>query len=106
MQLASWWVCSLDGGGPMTSTIGAVTQDSYLTVTFVASNPDAQRLIADLLGTFHDVEVATSTAGDEPVVTVACPNPQRAESLHDVIVTLDLGARPAPVSSLGDALTA
>jgi hypothetical protein len=105
---ASMWICSLDGGGPMTSTIGAVTNGSWMTFTYVASNPDAQRLIADLLGNFHDVEVDTSTAGDEPIVTVACPNPQRAESLHDVIVTLDWGARPAiaAVNPLSDALTA
>ena len=92
----------------MTSTIGSITNSSWLTFTYVASNPDAQRLIADLLGNFHDIAVDTAIAGDEPIVTVACPNPQRAESLHDVIVTLDWGARPtmASVSSLGDALTA
>lgn len=96
----------------MTTTIGAMRnglQDSsWLTFTYAASNPDAQRLIADLLGNFHDIEVNTRTAGDEPLVVVRCPNPQRAASLHDVIVTLDWGARPtvAPVSSISAALTA
>ncbi len=66
-----------------------------MTFTYVASNPEAQRLIADLLGNFHDIEVETSTSAGRPTVTVACPNPERAESLHDVILTLDWGARPA-----------
>ena len=96
----------------MTTTIGAIrdgVQDrSWLTFTYAASNPDAQRLIADLLGNFRDIEVKTRTAGDEPLVIVRCPNPERAESLHDVIVTLDWGARPtvAPVGSISDAMTA
>jgi hypothetical protein len=92
----------------MTSTIGAATNGAWMTFTYVASNPDAQRLIADLLGNFHDIEVDTSTAGDDPIVKFACPNPQRAESLHDVSETLDWGARPAmsAVNPLSDALTA
>ena len=75
-------------------------------LTYAASSDDAQRLIADLLGNFHDIEVNTSTVGDEPLVIVKCPNPQRAESLHDVIVTLDWGARPtvAPIRLVSDAL--
>ena len=96
----------------MTTTIGSIRNGSqggpWLKFTYAASNPDAQRLIADLLGNFHDIEVKTRTAGGEPLVIVKCPNPQRAESLHDVIVTLDWGARPtvAPVSAISDALTA
>jgi len=96
----------------MTTTIGSIRSGSHdrswLTFTYAASNPDAQRLIADLLGNFHDIEVDTRTAGDDPLVIVKCPNPQRAESLHDVIVTLDWGARPtvAPVTAISDALTA
>jgi len=96
----------------MTTTIGSIrngsNDGSWLTFSYAASNADAQRLIADLLGNFHDIEVNTRTAGDEPLVIVRCPNPQRAESLHDVIVTLDWGARPtlAPVRVVSDALTA
>lgn len=107
----------LDGGSPMTTTIGSVHNAPWLTFTYVASNPDAQRLIADLLGNFRDIEVSTRTTGDERLVVVRCPNPQRAESLHDVIVTLDWGARPtvprkrevppvASVRAIGDAMTA
>lgn len=110
-------VCLLDGGSPMTTTIGSIHDRSWLTFTYVASNPDAQRLIADLLGNFRDIEVSTRTMGDERLVVVRCPNPQRAESLHDVIVTLDWGARPtvprkrevhpaAPVRAISDAMTA
>jgi hypothetical protein len=101
-----------DGTSPMTTTIGSIrnsSQDgSWLTFTYTASNSEAQRLIAELLGNFRDIEVNTRTAGDEPLVIVKCPNPQRAESLHDVIVTLDWGARPkvAPVSATSDAMTA
>jgi hypothetical protein len=93
----------------MTTTIGSIRNGSHdrswLTFTYAASNRDAQRLIADLLGNFRDIEVDTRTAGDEPLVIVKCPNPQRAESLHDVIVTLDWGAR-SPVRAAADALTA
>lgn len=118
MKLATRGARSLDGGDPMTSTIGSITNSSCthdvgtssarLTFTYVASNPDAQRLIADLLGNFHDIEVTTSMSADQPIVTVGCPDPQRAESLHDVILTLDWGARPAlaAVGALDDALTA
>ena len=96
----------------MTTTIGSIRNGSrdpsWLTFTYAASNSDAQRLIADLLSNFRDIEVRTRTAGDDPLVIVRCPNPQRAESLHDVIVTLDWGARPtdAPVSAISDAMTA
>ena len=102
----------IDGTSPMTTTIGSIrngSQDgSWLTFTYAASNSDAQRLIADLLSNFRDIEVKTRTAGDEPLVIVRCPNPQRAESLHDVIVTLDWGVRPkiAPVRVVTDAMTA
>lgn len=95
----------------MTTTIGAIRngsqESSWLTFTYAASNQDAQRLIADLLGNFHDIEVGTRMAGDESLVVVRCPNPQRAESLHDVILTLDWGARPtlAPVSAISGAMT-
>lgn len=98
-----------DGIGPMTTTIGSMRNDSsWLPFTYAASNPEAQRLIADLLANFRDIRVDTRTAGDEPLVIVWCPDPKRAESLHDVIVTLDWGARPAavPVSSISDAMTA
>ena len=61
---------------------------AWLTFTYAASNPDAQHLIADLLGNFHDIQVETPTIGDQPLVVVACPDSSRAESLHDVIVTL------------------
>lgn len=93
----------------MTRTIGSIqsaSQDrAWLTFTYAATNADAQHLIADLLGNFPDIRVATATAGGQPLVIVACSDAARAESLHDVIVTLDWGARPtiAPVS---DALTA
>jgi hypothetical protein len=94
----------------MTTTIGSIRNGSKdgSWLTYAASSADAQRLIADLLGNFHDIEVDTSTAGNEPLVIVKCPNPQRAESLHDVIVTLDWGARPtvAPARLVRDALTA
>ena len=98
-----------EGTRPMTRTIGSIRNtshdSSWLTFTYAASNSDAQHLIADLLGNFHDIRVITATADSQPLVIVACPNADRAESLHDVIVTLDWGARPtiAPVS---DALTA
>ena len=94
----------------MTTTIGSMRNGSKDSswLTYAASSADAQRLIADLLGNFRDIEVDTRTAADEPLVIVKCPNPQRAESLHDVIVTLDWGARPtlAPVRVIRDALTA
>jgi len=94
---------------PMTTTIGSirdVSQDSsWLTFTYAASNPDAQHLIADLLGNFHDIRVDTATADGQLLVIVACPDADRAESLFDVIVTLDWGARPT-IAPVGDALTA
>ena len=101
----------------MTTTIGSIQKRSWLTFTYVASNPDAQRLIADLLGNFRDIEVSTRTTGGERLVVVRCPDPQRAESLHDVIVTLDWGARPTvarerevppaqPIRAISDAMTA
>ena len=73
------------------TTIGSIRNGSHdrARLMYAASSADAQRLIADLLGNFHDIEVNTRTAGNEPLVIVKCPNPQRAESLHDVIVTLD-----------------
>jgi len=94
-----------EGTKPMTTTIGSIRNashdTSWLTFTYAASNPDAQHLIADLLGNFRDIRVDTATAGGQPLVIVACPDADRAESLHDVIVTLDWGARPtvAPVSN-------
>jgi len=96
----------------MTTTIGSIRNGSHdgswLTFTYAASSPDAQRLIAELLSNFRDIDVNTRTAGDEPLVVVRCPNPQRAESLHDVIVTLDWGARPkvASVNAISEAMTA
>jgi hypothetical protein len=93
----------------MSATIGSIRDTSpdgaWLTFTYAASNPDAQHLIADLLGNFHDIQVETPTIGDQPLVVVACPDSSRAESLHDVIVTLDWGARPTVVP-VGDVLTA
>jgi hypothetical protein len=93
----------------MTTTIGSIhsasSDGSWLTFTYAASNPDAQRLIAELLGNFRDIRVYTATTGGQPVVIVACPNTERAESLHDVIVTLDWGARPT-IAPVVDALTA
>jgi hypothetical protein len=61
-----------------------------------------------VLGNFRDIEVKTRTTGDKRLVIVRCPNPQRAASLHDVIVTLDWGARltVAPVSAISGAMTA
>lgn len=111
MQPADWGLFA-DRTSPMTTTIGSIRQNArdaaWLRFTYVASNRDAQRLIADLLRNFHDIKVETSTAAGQPLVTVGCPSPQRAESLHDVIVTLDWGARPAiaPVRAIADALTA
>ncbi|HUS22102.1 MAG TPA: hypothetical protein VMZ66_08845 [Aeromicrobium sp.] len=96
----------------MTTTIGSIRKGSndgsWLTFTYAASNSDAQLLIADLLGNFHDIQVETATTGGQPLVIVACPDSDRAESLHDVIVTLDWGARPtlAPVGVISDAMTA
>jgi len=93
----------------MTTTIGSIRSaprdSAWLTFTYAASSADAQHLIADLLGNFHDIRVDTATRGGQPMVIVACRDAERAESLHDVIVTLDWGARPtiAPVS---DAMTA
>lgn len=93
----------------MTTTIGSIRDASperpWLTFTYAASNPDAQHLIADLLGNFHDIRVDTATVDGHPLVIVACPNAARAESLHDVIMTLDWGARPT-IAPVGDALTA
>lgn len=96
----------------MTTTVGAIRtasrESSWLTFTYAASNPDAQHLIADLLGNFHDIHVETATAAGQPLVIVVCSDAERAESLHDVIVTLDWGARPtiAQVNPISDALTA
>ena len=98
-----------EGTIPMTTTIGSIRDASHdrswLTFTYAASNLDAQHLIADLLGNFHDIRVDTATADGQLLVIVACPDADRAESLHDVIVTLDWGARPT-ISPVGDALTA
>lgn len=96
----------------MTKTIGSIRHDArdsaWLTFTYAASNSDAQRLIAHLLANFRDIRVDTATAGGQPLVIVACPCAERAESLHDVIVTLDWGARPAiaTVHPISEALSA
>jgi hypothetical protein len=93
----------------MTTTIGSIRDashdSSWLTFTYAASNPDAQHLIADLLGNFHDIHVETTVTGGQPLVIVACPDAPRAESLHDVIMTLDWGARPT-IAAVAGALTA
>ncbi|MFL6089143.1 MAG: hypothetical protein ACJ71Z_03275 [Aeromicrobium sp.] len=80
--------------------------EPWLVHTYAVSNPEAQRLTASLLGRFPDVNVKTAKRGKRPLVVVECQDPQRAESLYDVIVTIDWGARLVDATRMPIALTA
>lgn len=64
-----------------------------LSYVFLASNAEAQRLIASLLGRFDDLSVRTSGDSSEPLVVVECADTDRAQALHDIVVTIDWGAQ-------------
>lgn len=80
--------------------------DPWLVHTYAVSNAEAQRLTASLLGRFPDVRVQTAKRGKRALVVVECQDPQRAESLYDVIVTIDWGARLVDATRMPTALTA
>jgi hypothetical protein len=73
---------------------------SWLIHTYAVSNREAQRLTASLLSRFADVHVTTSKSGKKRLVSVECEGPQRAQSLHDVILTIDWGARLVDATQL------
>ena len=67
--------------------------DESTSYVYAASNAEACRLIADLLRQFPDVGVQTPQESAEPLLVVECDDESRAQSLHDIVVTIDLGAR-------------
>ncbi len=89
-----------------TTSMPSTIAEPWLAYTFAVSNTEAQRLIADLLRQFADIHVRTLKRGKRPLLVVECRDAQRAESLHDVIVTLDWGARLVDATHVPVALSA
>jgi hypothetical protein len=63
------------------------------TYVFVAGNPEAQRLMETLLSRFQDIGIRTAGDEIEPLLIVECDDEARAQSLHDIVVTIDRSAR-------------
>lgn len=76
------------------------------TYVYAASNPEAQRLLATLLSRFQDIGVRTAGDDTAPLLIVVCDDATRAQSLHDIIATIDWGARLLEPSTVDAVLVA
>ncbi|MFL6089084.1 MAG: hypothetical protein ACJ71Z_02980 [Aeromicrobium sp.] len=65
--------------------------------TYRVSDADAQGLIAGLLATVDDLTVGTATRGSGHFLTVECADEARAQSIYELIMTIDEGAIPVPI---------
>lgn len=97
-RIGSTQVASTDTG--MGPAVPGESAEPWLIHTYAVSNREAQRLTASLLSRFADVHVTTSKRGKKRLVSVECEGPQRAQSLHDVILTIDWGARLVDATQL------